>query len=139
MLHQPNDFMNVEFIFSQRPASLGSHHNLHRDRPTISVSSGGESEILTVVCTIQMVTYALLAPKPTQVVYEDSEVSCKGAFQIVSKAHCMSSNTFLLTRSLFLDMPFPPASKPFEIRFEDYIDLASGNAGEPNACADLRR
>jgi hypothetical protein len=33
-------------------------------------------------------------------------------------------------------MPFPRAFKPFEIRFEDYIDQASENAGEPNACAD---
>jgi hypothetical protein len=33
-------------------------------------------------------------------------------------------------------MPLPPAPNPFKVRFEDYVDQASENAGEPNACAN---
>ena len=33
-------------------------------------------------------------------------------------------------------MPSPPAPNPFEVRFEDYVDQASENAGKPNAGAD---
>jgi len=33
-------------------------------------------------------------------------------------------------------MPFPPTPNPFKVRFEDYVDQSSENAGKPNACAD---